>query len=184
VRALIEDIIVDIDEVAGEIVLVIHWKGGQHSELRTRKPQTGEHRRRASDEAIAVVRHMAGRWPDEQIAASLNRMGFRTGQDKSWTAHRVQSLRKTHDIPAYRSADKDSEWLTMTEAALKLGVTNHVIRRLIRDGVLPAQQVVPRAPYQIQISDLLSECVATALDRKAAPRHKQTQSQFPLFSDS
>jgi hypothetical protein len=31
VRALITEIIVDTDEAAGEIVLVIHWKGGQHS---------------------------------------------------------------------------------------------------------------------------------------------------------
>ena len=29
VRALIAEIVVDIDEAAGEIVLVIHWKGGQ-----------------------------------------------------------------------------------------------------------------------------------------------------------
>jgi hypothetical protein len=43
VRALITEIIVDIDDAAGEIVLVIHWKGGQHSELRVRKPRTGEH---------------------------------------------------------------------------------------------------------------------------------------------
>jgi hypothetical protein len=27
-------------------VLVIHWNGGQHSELRVRKPRTGEHGRR------------------------------------------------------------------------------------------------------------------------------------------
>src|SRR6185369_10071661 len=43
VRTLITEIIVDIDDAAGEIVLVIHWKGGQHSELRVRKPRTGEH---------------------------------------------------------------------------------------------------------------------------------------------
>ena len=43
VRALITEIVVDIDAAAGEIVLVIHWKGGQHSELRVRKPRTGEH---------------------------------------------------------------------------------------------------------------------------------------------
>src|SRR5437763_2008882 len=43
VRALIIEIVVDIDEAAGEIVLVIHWKGGQHSELRVHKPRTGEH---------------------------------------------------------------------------------------------------------------------------------------------
>lgn len=184
VRTLIEEIIVDIDETAGEVVLVIHWKGGQHSELRTRKPQSGEHRRRTSDEAIAVIRSMAGRWPDEQIAASLNRMGFRTGQNKSWTAHRVESVRKRHDIRAYRSADKGSEWLTMSEAATELGVTNHVIRRLIRDGDLQAQQVVPRAPYQIQASDLRSERIAALLDRRGSPRRGQAQSQPSLFSES
>ena len=184
VRALIEDIIADVDEAAGEVVLVIHWKGGQHSELRIRKPQTGEHRRQASQEAIAVVRSMAGRWPDDQIAASLNRMGFRTGQDKSWTARRVNSLRKTHGVHAYRSADKNGQWLTMSEAARELGVTNHVIRRLVRDGDLPAQQVVPRAPYQIQASDLQSERVAALLDRRGGPGRREAQSQPTLFSDT
>jgi hypothetical protein len=36
VRALITEIVVDVDPAAGAIVLVIHWKGGQHSELRSR----------------------------------------------------------------------------------------------------------------------------------------------------
>ena len=31
VRALITDIVADVDEATREIVLVIHWKGGQHS---------------------------------------------------------------------------------------------------------------------------------------------------------
>jgi hypothetical protein len=74
-------------------------------------------------------------------------MGMRTGQGKSWTAKRVCSLRRVHDIPAYRSADKGGEWLTMSEAAATLGVTNHVIRGLIKNGILAAEQVVPRAPY-------------------------------------
>lgn len=184
VRTLIEEIIVDIDEAAGEVVLVIRWKGGQHSEVRTRKPQSGEHRRRAPDEAIAIVRSMAGRWSDEQIAASLNRMGFRTGQDKSWNVRRVGSLRKTHGIHAYRSAEKGGQWLTMTEAARELGVTNHVIRRLIRDGDLRAQQVIPRAPYQIQASDLRSEHIAALLDDKGRPGRDQEPSQPSLFSES
>lgn len=37
-RALVDEIIVDIDQAAREIVLFIHWKGGPHSELRFRKP--------------------------------------------------------------------------------------------------------------------------------------------------
>src|SRR6266566_8383542 len=53
VRALITEIVADVDEAAGEIVLVIHWKGGQHSELRVRKPRTGEHGCSTPEQALA-----------------------------------------------------------------------------------------------------------------------------------
>ena len=92
---------------------------------------------------LAIMRSMAGRWSDEHIAASLNRMGLPTGQGKTWTAHRVSSVRRVRGIHAYRSAEKDGEWLTLTEAAAALRVTSHTIRRLIKSGVLPAVQVVP-----------------------------------------
>jgi excisionase family DNA binding protein len=57
-------------------------------------------------------------------------------------ASRGSSVRRVNDIHAYRSAHKDGEWLTMSEAAAKLGVTNHRIRHLIKEGLLPAEQVV------------------------------------------
>ena len=91
-RTLVVDIIADIDEATREVVITIHWRGGQHSQLRVRKPRSGEHRCRTSEEAIAVIKSMAGRWSDKDIAASLNRMGISTGQGKTWTAHRVSSL--------------------------------------------------------------------------------------------
>src|SRR5436309_2539950 len=146
-RALVTDIIADVDEATREVVLTIHWRGGQHSQLRVRKPKSGEHGCRTSDEALAVMRTMATRWSDEDIAASLNRMGMPTGQGKTWTAHRVSSVRRVNGINAYRSAEKTGEWLTMTEAAVRLSVTNHKIRRLIKDRVLDAEQVVPAATY-------------------------------------
>jgi len=181
VRALIEDIVADLEEETGEIVLKIHWKGGQHSELRTRKPKSGEHRRRASEEADAVVRSMAGNWPDDHIAATLNRMALRTGHDQSWTMRRVQSYRRTHQIPGARTAERDGEWLTMSEAARELGVTNHVIRRLIRESLLPAEQVVPGALYKIRAADLRSDCVREALERRGRPRRTPSDSQSSLF---
>ncbi len=147
-RALVTDIIVDVGEVSREVILTIHWRGGAHSQLRVRKPKTGEHGRRTPEEALAVMARMAGRWSDADIAASLNRMAIRTGQGKTWTPHRVGSIRKVHGMHAHRSAEKNGEWLTMSEAAAKLGATNHAIRRLIREHVLPAEQVVPGAPYQ------------------------------------
>jgi excisionase family DNA binding protein len=181
VRALIVDIVADVDETAREVILTIHWQGGQHSQLRVRKPASGEHGCSTSDEALAVIRSMATRWSDQDIAASLNRMGMRTGQGKTWTAHRVSSIRRVRDIHAYRPAEKDGEWLTMSEAAKQLGVTSHAIRRLINDRILPAEQVMPDAPWQIRASDLRSEAVAAALTRKHRPCRNDVEGQIPMF---
>src|ERR1700676_1940814 len=38
--ALVTDIIADVDEAAREVVVTMHWRGGQHSQLRVRKPKT------------------------------------------------------------------------------------------------------------------------------------------------
>ncbi len=183
-RALIADIIVDVDDAVRDVVLTIHWRGGQHSELRVRKPRTGEHGCATADDALAVMRSMAGRWSDEHVAASLNRMGLPTGQGKTWTAHRVASVRRVRGIHAYRSAEKDGEWLTMTEAAKALGVTNHVIRRLIKSGTVPAEQVVRGAPYQIRADDLASEAVRIAATRKGRPCRIIDTDTLPMFTDT
>jgi excisionase family DNA binding protein len=183
-RALIAEIVADYDQDSREIVLTIHWRGGQHSELRVRKPKSGEHGCRTSEEAVAVIAKMATRWSDEEIAATLNRMGLPTGQGKTWTAHRVSSLRRVRGIHAYRSADKNGEWLTMSEAAAKLGVSNHQIRRLIKQGVLPADQVVFDAPWQIRATDLQDERVIAALARKGRPCRPTSGNQTSMFSDT
>jgi excisionase family DNA binding protein len=183
-RTLITEIVVDVDDDARDVVLTIHWRGGQHSVLRVHKPQTGEHGCATTEDALAVMRSMAGRWSDEHIAASLNRMGLPTGQGKTWTAHRVASVRRVRGIHAYRPAEKNGEWLTMTEAAKALGVTNHAIRRLIKAGVLPAAQVVPGAPHQIRADDLASERVKTALARKGRPCRVVDADTLPMFTDT
>ena len=181
-RALVKEIVADVDEGTREIVLTIHWHGGQHSQSRIAKPRSGEHGCRTPDEALAVMRSMASKWSDEHIAATLNRMGLPTGQGKTWTAHRVGSVRMVNDIRAYRSAHKDGEWLTMSEAATKLGVTNHRIRHLIKEGLLPAEQVVPRAPYQIRARDLLDPKVIEATTRTDRPCRADSKNQISMFS--
>ena len=58
------------------------------------------------------MRSMAIRWSDEDIAASLNRMGMPTGRGKTWTAHRVGSLRRVHGIHAF-GQDRDRRVVAM-----------------------------------------------------------------------
>jgi excisionase family DNA binding protein len=183
-RTLIADIIVDVDDEARDVVLTIHWRGGQHSQLRVRKPRAGEHGCATSEDALAVMRSMAGRWSDEHIAASLNRMGLPTGQGKTWTAKRVSSVRRVRDIHAYRSAEKDGEWLTLREAAKHLGVSSHMIRRLIQTGALPAEQVMRGAPHQIRTTDLEADQVKTAIARKGRPCRAPGEDMLPMFTDT
>jgi excisionase family DNA binding protein len=183
-RALISDIIADIDDATREVVLTIHWRGGQHSQLRVRKPKTGEHGCQTPEQALAVMERMATRFSDADIAATLNRMGVRTGQDKTWTAHRVASIRRVRGIHAFRSAEKDGAWLTMREAATKLGVTSHVVRRMIQSGVLPADQVVPGAPWQIQASNLENDRIVEAVKRNGRPCRTAGIDQLSMFPDT
>lgn len=166
VRALIEEIVVDVDDATREVVLLVHWRGGQHSELRVRKPASGEHTKCAPEEATKVIREMATRWSDEDIAATLNRMGLQTGQGLTWNAVRVGAYRRTAGIHGYESAVKDGRCLTMVEAAAKAGVSCHAIRKLIRSGILPARQVLFDAPWQILASDLDRPDVQEALRRR------------------
>lgn len=182
VRVLIREIIVDVDAASEEIVLVIHWAGGRHSELRVRKPASGEHRMRAPDEAVAVIRSMATRWSDEEIATALNRMGFATGQGNTWNGRRVRAARMSREIVAYESANKGGSWLTQVEASEKLGISRHALRRLMGEGVLPAFQVVKCAPWQIRVEDLEAPAVVEAVQRWiSAPCRENSTAQEPLF---
>ena len=100
VRILIQEIVADVDEAQRIIVLVIHWTGGRHSELRVKPNAKGRHGRCTSLEALGVVRQMAMRFSDQQIAVTLNRLGLLTGNGNTWTEGRVCSARGTHGIAA------------------------------------------------------------------------------------
>jgi excisionase family DNA binding protein len=149
-----------------------------------RKPRAGEHACSTSDDALAVIRSMATRWSDQDIAATLNRMGLPTGQGKTWTAHRVRSIRGVRDIHAYKSAEKDGTWLTLREAAQRHGVSSHRIRKLIKAGILRAEQVVSGAPFQILATELDAPSVVEAVGRKGRPCHIAADNQLPMFPDT
>jgi hypothetical protein len=179
-RLLIQEIIADAHEPTREIVLVIHWAGGRHSELRIPRPKPGEHRHRTGPDAEGVVRRMAGAWPDHEIAACLNRLGLRTGVGNTWTASRVLSLRQRLGLVDYDAA-RATPMLTLNQAADRLGVGPWVLRRLIKLGILEATQVVRCAPWQLDPAVLDTEAIRTAAKvaekRTLRPRSRVPDSQ-------
>lgn len=49
VRTLIHEVVDDIDDAASEIVLIVHWMGGAHSELRLPKRRRGQRNSTSAD---------------------------------------------------------------------------------------------------------------------------------------
>lgn len=111
-------------------------------------------------------------------------IAWRTGQRKTWTGHRVSSLRRVHKIEGYRLASNTGgEWLTMSEAATKFGVTNHKIRRVVEAELLPTEQIMPGASHQIRAADLDERAVKAAISRKGPCRvtDQDEKSLFPAI---
>jgi hypothetical protein len=184
-RILIEEIIADVDESNREIVLLIHWAGGSHSELRLKKRETGQHRRCTSMEAVEVVRQMAGRFTDELIAATLNRLGMRTGVGNTWDKDRVYSLRNYHRLPSFDPRHPHTT-VTLKEAAQRLQVSEGTVRQMIKQKRLPASQVVECAPWEIPVGALDSEevqkIVAGIRNGNTRPQKQTVEEQQRLFS--
>jgi DNA invertase Pin-like site-specific DNA recombinase len=173
IRILIQEIMADVDEKTHEIVLVIHWVGGRHSELRVAKFKTGRHSRCTKMEAVDIVRQMATYHTDAEIARTLNRLHLQTGVGNAWNELRVRSLRSRLKLPAYRSETRNGR-LSMSQAAERLGVSMPVVRRLIDGKILPATQVLPGAPWAIDAQAVTSpEVIQAAMSRKIRESRQQ-----------
>ena len=157
-RTVLNEIIVQSERESRTHRLILHWAGGVHTELSVERNPSGQHRRRAERTVIDLVSELAKVCPDKAIAAILNRLGYKTGQEKSWNASRVAGLRGYHNIEPFQRQDG---WVTQEQAAEELKVSNTVIKRLIRERVLPATQVVQCAPWVIDRKDLELPAVRT-----------------------
>lgn len=180
-RTVFEDIVVDTNPDATQHLLHLHWKGGVHTELRVARTKPGHHRHVADDTAVELIVELTKICDDRMIAVVLNRLGYRTGQGRSWRAHAVANVRYGRRLPNYRH---DGTWVSLEAAARELRVSNTVIKHLIADGVLPATQVVSYAPWVITRADLQRPAVqarilAVHAGRKL-PRRTRGQHELPL----
>jgi hypothetical protein len=166
VRTLIHEIVVDVDADAGEVILVIHWKGGVHTELRLPRRRRGQNSTQTSKDIIEAVRMLARICPDDLLANLLNRNGLLTGRGNRWTRERVVSLRTTHDIPCYDRDRRESEgWMNLKEAAHLLGISPRTLRIAVERGEIEADHPLPDGPWVFQRRVLDTPAAATLIAR-------------------
>ncbi|WP_263419900.1 helix-turn-helix domain-containing protein [Terriglobus albidus] len=139
--------------------MAAQWKdatkiaGKSSTELTVRKNKTGHHNHINSEEVTDLIRELALVCEDSAIVSILNRLGYRTGNNNTWTEKRVQHVRHSKGFPACPPPEQRL-WITMQQAATALSVSDAVVRRLVTQKTLPAKQIVKFAPWMIERAHL------------------------------
>src|SRR5262249_23534847 len=105
-------------------------------------------------EALEIIRLMAVRYGDDQIASVLNRRGYTTRHRQPSNQILAATARRNHSIAGQKRARPDLARVSLSQAARICGVSHRTIERLVEAGLLKAEQVTPRAPWEICRSDL------------------------------
>ena len=161
-RCLIKEIIVDVDKEKQLLSFIIHWQGGSHTDLIIPRPLPANQGHKTKAEDLELIRNMAIRYYDAEIAMVLSKLGRKTGKGNRWRQSSVRTIRTKHGIkPAPKRTDDGI--LNLVQAKRYSGVSGSTIMRLINANVLSAKQVAPFAPYEIKLSDLDKEPVSSML---------------------
>lgn len=162
VRTVVEEIVVS-EEPAGTLRFIVHWKGGVHTRFEMPRPPSATESRTAEGD-IDIIRRLAQRYGDDQIAGVLNRLGRHTGKGNRWNEHRVASARKSQGIAGQARTKLDLEILSLSAAVEHARVSDTAIRRLVEAGLLPCEQFAPYAPWAIRRADLEAEPVQRVIE--------------------
>jgi DNA invertase Pin-like site-specific DNA recombinase len=153
-RTLISEVIVTAHHDERRAAIEVHWEGGARTELSVPLRVPGKlERDRTAEDTVELIRRLAEHQTDRQIAGILARQGHLTGTGLPFTEARVRGVRKRAGIPAAPPPDPTGELVTIEQAMSELGVSTYTIRRWINNGLLPAEQTTPGAPWRIRLTD-------------------------------
>jgi len=164
IRLLLKEIVVNLDDQTNNLHFLLHWHGGVHTEMSMKKPLSAAKKYRTSQKDISIIRKMAKRYRDDEIARVLSKLGRTTAKGLRWSETRVTGVRTKEGIPVAKKIVNDDNVLTLGQAVKYSGVSDTTLTKLIKQGILKANQIVPYAPLEIRKSDIDSEPVKMILD--------------------
>jgi len=181
IRTVIKEIMVCVENAT--IQLKIHWHGGDHTQIDVRKNNRGETNKTIDKDVKQIIIVLARMMPDQYIAGFLNRQSKRTATGLTWTPKRVCSFRKDYQIPVYKKGEREKRnEMIIDEVSMALDISVSKVRKLVKHGIIPAEQVCIGAPWIIKRQDLQSErvkkAVLTGVNRPLTPNSKQKNLNF------
>jgi hypothetical protein len=187
IRTVIKEVIVSLNGEKQMLKFIIHWQGGCHTEFEMPKPVSGVGQK-TSLEDLEIIRKMAFRYGDDEIARVLNKLGRKTATGKRWNESRVRTIRGKYSIAGHIHTIKDPDILTLGQSAKYLNVSQTTIKRLVANGILEKDQIVSWAPWEIKKPDLDSEKIKNIIKTlhetgRLVVKGKDSEKQMHLFND-
>ncbi|WP_271611610.1 hypothetical protein [Bradyrhizobium sp. CCBAU 21362] len=179
VRTLIHEVVAEIADAASEIVLIVHWVGGAHSELRLPKRRRGQ-RNSTSADIVQAVRQLVLIASDDLIAGLLNRNGLKTGNGNRWTRERVTSMRSNYHIAVFKPAEDGIEpWLNLGNAAKLPKIAPKTLRLAAEAGEIESIHPLPDSPWIFAHTWLITTA-AQSIAERARQNPKYPRDRIPL----
>jgi hypothetical protein len=184
---VVQEAVADLDEQTNEIVILIHWVGGAHTEHRLPRRRRGQRNSTPAD-LVEAVRGLALVMRGHHIAGVLNRNGLKTGNGNRWTRERVTALRSRYRIPVYKPAEDSPElWLTLNDAAALVGVAARTLRLAAERGEIEAAHPLADGPWLFRRADLdgpAGQALARRVQNSRPPPAVPHPGQQNLFSST
>jgi hypothetical protein len=171
VRTVIEEIVVS--RRAETLILVIHWKGGDHTELTLPRKQPGS---KTDVRVLEILGELWGTISNEELARVLDGENLTTGTGLRWTAKRVQAFAKKK----LGGAGEKKAKLTIEQAASQLDISVREVRKLTLQRKLRARRVCPSAPLLIDECDLRTSTTKRAIAAMKADKVQQRDLDLEL----
>jgi DNA invertase Pin-like site-specific DNA recombinase/predicted DNA-binding transcriptional regulator AlpA len=157
VRTLIEEVIADVDDATGTIVLLLHWKGGVHTELRVPKLRPGQKRDSSPVDITEVIRMLSLVCSDTDVARWLNMNDVPTARGTRWTRDQVTSFRSQRKICRYSPEVRQASGImTLTEVTALVRISLKTLYKVLRRKELPVIHPLPKAPWIFRKADVLA----------------------------
>ena len=145
-RALLDDVVLDVDRERDTASVELIWQGGARTELPVRVKHSTVKRSGTRPELIDLVRKLAVHSSDREIAIVLSKHGWKSPTGLPFTERRVRGIRERANIPPAPRTPPAGTGVSIMQAARELGVSTMTIRRWLQEGLLPAEQTAEHAP--------------------------------------
>jgi DNA invertase Pin-like site-specific DNA recombinase len=150
-RAAIEE--VQLSKKGRDVTARILWLGGAITEKIIHLPQVRSKRANPLN-LVELIRQLAKKFSDDQIARILIRQGHKTPTGLPFNAHKVGNLRNNYDIPRYKKPKKESlKSYTAQQASKILRVSVPTIHQWLKAGFIRGDQLTEGAPWEIFLTE-------------------------------